>query len=175
MQADEHSPTDPEAQGPSKSRIKREHHALQAMAEAIAHLPETDIARLGLGERTLEALRETGRIKDRRALRRHYKRIANCLEREHTGPITELLGRHTEAKRRSVARHHQIERWRERLLDEGDPALSTFIDAYPAAPRQQLRALLRAARSEAATGGATSARRLFRLLRSSIDADDMPG
>jgi ribosome-associated protein len=171
MQADEDAWQPTEDQGPSKSQIKREHHALQAMAEAIAHLPETDLAPLGLGDATWEALRETRRIKDQRALRRHYKRIANCLEREHTGPITELLERRAEAKRRSAARHHQIERWRERLINDGDAALTAFIDTYPAAPRQQLRALLRSARSEATTGGVTSGRRLFRLLRVIIDTD----
>jgi ribosome-associated protein len=171
MQADEDAMEPTGDQAPSKSRIKREHLALQAMAETIAHLPEADLAPLGLGEATWEALRETCRIKDPRALRRHYKRIANCLEREHRGPITELLERQAEAKRRSAARHHQIERWRERLLNDGDTALAAFIDVYPEAPRQQLRALLRAARSETAAGGMVSSRRLFRLLRSIVDTE----
>ncbi len=171
MQADETARDTNDEQRPNKSRIKRERHALQAMAESIAHLPEHALAPLGLGEATWEALRETARIKDQRALRRHYKRIANCLEREHTGSIEELLESRAEAKRRSEARLHQVERWRERLINEGDPALTAFIDAYPEAPRQQLRGLLRAARQEAATGGVTSARRLFRLLRPVIDPD----
>jgi ribosome-associated protein len=159
---------EPLEQGPSKSAVKREHHALQAMAEQLAALPAADIDALGFGEATRAALDETQRIKDRRALRRHYKRIANCLARENTEPLADLLAAREAHARAAAARHHQVERWRERLI-AGDDALTAFFDAYPDADRQALRQLVRAARRDTERGRSDAPRRLFRALRDLID------
>lgn len=151
--------------GPSKSRVKRELHALQAMAEQMVSLPRAELERLGLGEATWAALDETARIKDRRALRRHYKRIANCLARENTEPLADLLATREREARAAGARHHQLERWRKRLIADGDAALTEFLDAHPDADRQQLRTLIRAARRDDERGRPDAPRKLFRLLR----------
>jgi len=155
--------------GPSKSQVKRELHALQDMAEQLTTLPRTDLDGLGLGEATWAAIDETARIKDRRALRRHYKRIANCLARENTEPLQDLLAAREQHARQAAARHHELERWRARLIDEGDSALTELLDAYPAADRQQLRALVRAAQRDAEVGRPDAPRKLFRFLRDLLD------
>ena len=155
--------------GPSKSQVKRELHALQNMAEQLTMLPRTDLEGLGLGEATWEAIDETARIKDRRALRRHYKRIANCLARENTEPLQDLLAAREQHARQAAARHHELERWRARLIDEGDSALTELLDAYPAADRQQLRALVRAAQRDTEVGRPDAPRKLFRFLRDLLD------
>ena len=152
-------------EGPSKSSIKREMHALQDLAERMVALPRAELERLDLGESTWAAIDETARIKDRRALRRHYKRIANCLARENTEPLQDLLFAREEAARQAAAEHHALERWRARLIEEGDAALAEFLDAYPAADRQQLRQLVRAAQADAAKGKPDAPRKLFRMLR----------
>lgn len=160
---------EPFDQGPSKSAIKREHLALQALAEQLAALPPADWDALGFGEATRVALDETHRIKDRRALRRHYKRIANCLARENTEPLTDLLAARETHAREAAARHHQAERWRERLI-AGDDAVTELFDAFPDADRQALRQLVRAARRDSERGRPDAPRRLFRVLRDLIEA-----
>jgi ribosome-associated protein len=155
--------------GPSKSQVKRDLHALQALAEQMLSLPRAELERLDLGEATWVAIDETARIKDQRALRRHFKRIANCLARENTEPLQALLATRDQKAREASTRHHQLERWRSRLIDEGDAALTEFLDAHPDADRQQLRTLVRAAQRDSERGKPDAPRKLFRLLRAVVE------
>ncbi len=154
----------------SKSARKRAHLALQDLAEELLGLPRAALEGIGLGADTRLAIEETARIKDRRAMRRHVKRVANCLARESTEPLQALLDARAQQARQATARHHQLERWRSRLIDEGDAALAELLDAYPGADRQQLRTLVRAARRDAAQDRLEAPRKLFRLLRQVVDA-----
>ena len=151
--------------GPSKSQVKRDLHALQGLAEQMVSLPRAELERLNLDEATWVAIEETARIKDIRALRRHYKRIANCLARENTEPLQDLLAARDQEAREASTRHHQLERWRSRLIEEGDAALTEFLDTHPDADRQQLRTLVRAAQRDTERGKPDAPRKLFRLLR----------
>jgi ribosome-associated protein len=160
----------PEA--PSKSARRRERLALQDLAEEMLALPRAELEGLGLGADTWVAIDETARIRDRRAMRRHVKRVANCLARENTEPLQALLDAREERSRQAAARHHRLERWRARLIGEGDSALTEFLDAYPHADRQQLRTLVRAAQRDAARDKPDAPRKLFRLLREVVDAAD---
>jgi ribosome-associated protein len=155
---------------PSKSARKRERLALQDLAEEMLGLPRAELEALDLSLDTWVAIEETARIKDRRAMRRHIKRVANCLARENTEPLQALLDAREENARQAAARHHQVERWRARLIEEGDGALTEFLDAYPSADRQELRTLVRAAQRDAARQRPDAPRKLFRLLRGLMDA-----
>jgi ribosome-associated protein len=154
---------------PSRSQIKRDHLALQTLAEQLLALPRDLLRGLSLGESTWAAIDETARIKDRRALRRHYKRIANCLARENTEPLQSLLEQRAAQDRQAVALQHQAERWRVRLLEQGDEALAELIEACPEIDRQQLRSLVRAARRDAERGRPEAPRRLFRFIRGVLE------
>ena len=61
---------------------------------------------------------------------------------------------------------HRIERWRERLLAEGDAALAELLDEYPDADRQALRTLVRNALAEKARNKPPRAfREIYQALR----------
>lgn len=158
-----------EPQGPSKSQRKREKHALQALAERMARMPRAELERLDLSPATWAALDETHRIKDIRALGRHWKRIANLLEREDMAAVHALLDQSEERARADADRHHRIERWRERLLADDPDTLSEVIEQCPAVDRQQLRALIRAAQRDQARGKPDAPRKLFRFLRDTFE------
>ena len=67
-------------------------------------------------------------------------------------------------------RHHLAERWRDRMISEGDKVVGEFIDYCPSADVQHLRNLVRNARKEVEKGKNTGqARKLFRALREWID------
>jgi ribosome-associated protein len=140
------------------------------LAEQLVGLPRAELERLSLGEATWAAIDETARIKDQRALRRHYKRIANCLAREDAEPLHTLLAQRDAQAQAAAAQQHRAERWRTRLLNEGDGALSDLIQTYPTVDRQQLRSLVRAAKKDAERGRSDAPRRLFRYLRELLDA-----
>ena len=159
-----------EPEGPSKSQVKRELHALQALAERLVALPRGELERLRLSEATWVAIDETARIKDLRALRRHYKRIAKLLAREDMEAVETLMQEKDTLAREAAARHHRVERWRARLIAEGDEALAELLDECPGADRQQLRSLVRAAQRDLEKGKPDAARKLFRFLRQVLDA-----
>jgi len=152
-------------EGPSKSQVKREHHAVQELAERLVGLPRSELERLTLSEATWAAIDETSRIKDIRALGRHYKRIANLLAREDMAAVATLLHGQERVKQEETARLHRLERWRERLITEGDQALAELLEAQPEIDRQQLRALIRTARKDCDQAKGEGSRRLFRWLR----------
>lgn len=157
------------SEGPSKSQVKREHLALQDLAERMVALPRAGLERLHLSEATWVAIDETPRIKDQRARPRHFKRIANLLAREDMEAVHVLLDQRAEAERAAAARHHQVERWRERLIVEGDAALTELLDLCPGADRRQLRQLVRSAQRDREQGKPEAPRRLFRFLRGALD------
>ncbi len=158
-------------EGPSKSQIKRDKLALQALAERLAGLPRSELERLKLSAATWAALDETSRIKDQRARGRHWKRIANLLEREDMATVHALMDESGERERALTAHHHALERWRERLIGEGDQALADFIEHCPDVDRQPLRTLIRAAQRDTERGTPDAPRKLFRFLREVLDQD----
>ena len=164
-----HPPEEAHPEGPSKSQVKREHHALQDLAQRLVSLPRSTLERLDLSEVTWAAIDETARIKDIRALGRHYKRIANLLAKEDMAAVEALLHGQERQKRAEAARLHRLERWRERLITEGDPALGDLLDEHPNLDRHQLRTLIRAARKDREQGKTDGDRRMFRFLREALD------
>lgn len=134
-------------------------------------MPRPELEQLGLSEATWAAIDETPRIRDPRARGRHWKRIANLLEREDMHAVHALLGGAEAREREATARHHRLERWRERLIVEGDGALSEFLAAHPLADRQQLRTLIRAAQRDRERGRPDAQRKLFRFLREIPDGE----
>ena len=133
-------------------------------------MPRHELERLGLSEATWAAIDETPRIRDPRARSRHWKRIANLLEREDMHAVRALLDDAAARERQDAARHHRLERWRERLIAEGDGALSEFLVGHPDTDRSQLRALVRAAQRDRERGRPEAQRKLFRFLREILDA-----
>ncbi|MBK1643575.1 hypothetical protein CKO25_02655 [Thiocapsa imhoffii] len=157
-----------EERGPSKSQRKREKHALQALAERLAGMPRVELEQLGLSAATWSALDETSRIKDVRARGRHWKRIANLLEREDMSAVHALMEDSDARARAAADQLHTLERWRERLIADEEGALSDFITACPEVDRQQLRTLIRAAQRDQNRGRADAPRKLFRFLRDAL-------
>lgn len=160
---------DNDEQLPSKSQQKREHHALQDLAEALAGLSAGELEQIPLSEELGDAVREASGLK-RGARQRQVRYIAKRLGTEDANAVAEALERLRHGSREETARHHRIERWRERLLSEGQQALSEFLDAHPQTDRQQLRQLIRSASLERERGQPPKAfRKLYALLKEQVD------
>jgi ribosome-associated protein len=166
-------PGDGLPEGPSKSQVKRELLAIQNLAERMVAMPRSELERLGLSPATWAAIDETARIKDRRARRRHFKRIAKLLASENMDAVHLLMDKQAETAREAAARHHRVERWRERLIAEGDSALAELLNLCPHVDRQQLRQSMRAARRDAELGRLDAQRKLFRFLRGALKDTDL--
>lgn len=160
---------DDEELGPSKSQLKRDALDLTDLGAALVALSSQQLAEIPLSDAVLAAVRETRGITAHGARKRQLKYLGKLLRQEEDAPIREALERVQGRHALSVAHHHQCERWRDRLLAEGDAALGALLDEYPHADRQRLRQLMRAAQAEQAQGKPPkSARELFRALRELI-------
>jgi ribosome-associated protein len=135
-------------------------------------MPRAQLERLNLSAATWAAIDETAKIKDLRARPRHFKRIANLLEREDMHAVHALMDEAQARERADTAAHHRLERWRERLIAQGDAALGDFVDEHPWTDRQQLRTLVRAAQRDTERGRPEAPRKLFRFLRDAVQAPE---
>lgn len=152
----------------SKTRRKKNMHALQDLGEALVALTPAQLARIELPERLADAIAEAKRISGFEARRRQMQYIGKIMRDVDATAIAEHVERIRGDRRHDNARHHEIERWRERLLVE-DAACAELAAAVPGIDMQQIRSLVRNARNEQARGLAPkSSRALFRLLREAM-------
>jgi ribosome-associated protein len=160
---------DEESLGPSKSSLKRESAALQALGEELLALPAHRLAQLELPEPLREAIEQGQSITAHGGLRRQRKFIGKLLRSLDADAIRAGLTQVKGGGVEQVRRLHQCERWRDRILSEGDPAVNDFKSDYPEADRQRLRQWVRDARREQDAGAPPrAARLLFRYLREQL-------
>lgn len=169
-----HRPEDPAAgaQALSKSARKRAHRELQALAEALLRLSEPALERLPLDEELAAAVRG-GRDLRKGARARHVRHLGNLLSQREVSPVREALEALKGNSAAETARLHRAERWRVRLLEEGDEALEELVLEFPQVDRQQLRSLVRRVRQEQAREAPP--RRFRELLRLLRDLDEVAG
>jgi ribosome-associated protein len=161
---------DEETEGPSRTRLKREAEALQALGEELVRLPEAKFREIELPERLGEAVALARRLKKHGALRRQRQYIGRLMRELDPEPIRAALARVNQTDARATRIQHAAEAWRERLLAEGDDGLAAFIDTFPHSDRQHLRRLVRDAAIERERQRPPRAQReLFRLLRDLLE------
>ena len=154
-------------EGPSKSERKREMLELQDLGVELVKLPPDQLAALELPEKLMDAIELARRITSHGAQKRQRQYIGGLLRDLDVQPIRALLEKLRGADRASKARFQENERWRARLIAEGDAALAEFLERRPQADSQHLRRLVRDAAAEAAAGKPPRhARELFRYLQS---------
>lgn len=155
-----------EPERPSKSQLKRDSAALQDLAVELADLSKSELTGLSLPEPLLNAVCEAAGMPPKGARKRMLKYIGAMMRKMDVEPIRENLAKLKNQSVHSAREHHKIERWRERLITEGDQALTALFSEYPDADRQQLRQLIRNAKKEIeADKPPKSSRQLFRYLR----------
>lgn len=157
---------------PSKTKLKAEADAQQALGVRLTELPKDKLIKLNLPEEVFEAVLESKKITANGAIRRHRQYLGRLMREIDTAPITEQLARWDGKHTAENAYFHGLERWRERLINDNN-ALSEFIALYPATDSQQLRTLIRNAQKELGSNKPPkSSRELFKLLREITSTDD---
>ena len=150
----------------SRTQLKKEMHALQDLGERLMKLKPEIWQQFNFSESMRDALNESKRIKNHNAIRRHIRRLGKLLKDEDTEQVTTLFERMDNEHLQDTRRFHRIERWRDRLLDEGDSALKELLDVCPNADRQHLRQLIRSGTKERLQGKSpASQRKLFQYLK----------
>ncbi|EIC30922.1 MULTISPECIES: ribosome biogenesis factor YjgA [Methylomicrobium] len=160
---------------PNKTRIKKEIAALFKLGEEMAGLSPDQLERLMLPERILQAVREVSGMPHTGARKRLLKYIAGQLHQIDVEPYAEKLARLKNKSAHAVREHHLAEQWRDRLIAEGNEAVTALLDDYPEADSQQLRQLIRNAQKEiTAAKPPKSSRLLYRYIKDLLQDDGLP-
>lgn len=151
---------------PSKSSLKREMLALQALGKKLSELTPDVLKKMPLDENLLDAILQHQKIFQREAGRRHLQLIGKLM-READIEAVKLAYENTQTGGIEASRSlHELEHWRTRLLDEGDQAVGEAMQTFPGIEAQPLRQLIRDAKREATQQKPPAAqRKLFQYLK----------
>ncbi|MEO6421177.1 MAG: ribosome biogenesis factor YjgA [Candidatus Nitrotoga sp.] len=131
----------------SKTKIKQQMHDLQDIGEQLVGLSTDQLKQLDLPESLFDAVREMKRINKFGAQRRQMQYIGRLMRDVETATIVAKLEAWSGKSHQHIAWLHQLERWRDRLL-ESDAALTELLAEHPEADAQRLRTLVRNALKE---------------------------
>jgi ribosome-associated protein len=155
--------------GPSRSEQRRAALDVLALGQQLVGLSAAQLAKLPVPEDLLPHIAEARRITSHVAHKRQLAFLAKQMRREDDATldaIRDALDAGGEASRRETAQLHRVEAWRERLIADGDTALSDLLAEHPQADRQHLRQLVRNTIDERNRNKPPHAfRELFRELR----------
>jgi ribosome-associated protein len=162
---DENEDEDDEIIWVSKSEIKRDAEELKRLGMELMELGKNALDKIPLDEDLRAAIDLAQKIK-KEGRRRQVQLIGKMMRSRDMDPIYQALDKLKNRHNQQVALFHKLEALRDRLVEEGDDAMSEVLRLYPEADRQQLRVLIRNAQKEKATNKPPKSYRLiFSYLR----------
>ena len=158
-------------EGPSKSEVKRQMHARQALGKTLTELSDKQLSLMPIeDEKLLVAIRETRRITSKNALKRHMQFVGKLMREVDPEPSEAALESMRRPAREANAAFHQLEELRDEVLAAGAPGAELVVRRWPEADRQQLRQLILQHQREQQKGKPPAAsRKLFRYLRELLE------
>lgn len=157
----------------SKSQVKRDMHALQALGERIVDMNEKQLAKIPLSEEMLDAIYIARKMPPKEARRRQIQYIGRLMREGNHEEIQAAVDKMQNHSDQYIHRQHQIERYRDLLIEGDKNAFQQLVSNCPGIDVQQLRQLVRGAQKEKEDNKpATNARKLFAFIRESMDAQD---
>ena len=155
----------------SKSQRKRDAKELVSLAKEMISMTENRFKKLPLDEDLRSELEFARSIKAHGARKRQLMTVGKMLRQRDNQELLDAVYNIDQKNRKANARFHQIEAWRDRLIEGDNQILSEFLEQSPDANVQNLRQLIRNAKKEITMGKPPSAsRKLFKLLRE-LDAE----
>ncbi|MEX0735567.1 MAG: ribosome biogenesis factor YjgA [Steroidobacteraceae bacterium] len=155
---------------PTKTELKRRARAVQDLADRLIAAPEDLVGELQLPDKLADAIALARRITSRAALLRQRQFVAKLMRAIDPEPVRAALESHAGAARQDAARFRRAERWRDRLVEEGEAALVEFAGEFPSANREEFAELAAAALAERESGKPAGAgRELFRRVRDELN------
>jgi ribosome-associated protein len=137
----------PQQDEKSRSQIKRDLRALKELGIRLASLSVGQLSAVPLAEETRAAVLAAQGMA-RNSLHRHYRYLSALLAEEDVAAIRLALAGELQPHVEHVAKLHEAEQWRDRLLSGDDGQLATFVQHFPASDRAHVRLLVRNARRE---------------------------
>jgi ribosome-associated protein len=158
-----------EPEPPTKGELKREAQSLQQLGEQLIAAPDAVLESLVLPEKLGDAIRLARRITSRAALARQRQYVGKLMRQIDAEPIRAALAAQEDARKLAARRFHRVERWRDRVLEEGTAAIDALATELPGVDAGELRSLAERALRERAGGKSSQAsRELFRALAAAL-------
>lgn len=153
----------------SKSQKKREAEVLQKTALKFVELSIEKLDQLPLEDSLRKAIEDAKSIKSHGAKRRQAQLIGKLMRAADYESILTAYESMLEEDSAVTAHFHEVELWRNKLIQEGKEALTEFITLYQPGDIQHLRQLIKKAADDQVKAKNTGASKaLFRYLRSLI-------
>ncbi len=153
----------------SRSEIKREVQALQTLGASLCKLSKVQLDSMDLPDNLRSAIADYQRFTSRTAMKRQLQYIGKVMRHIDPEPIKQTRDRLLNQDCQLNAHFHRLEKWRDRLLNEGDEALTELINSTPDIDKQQLRQMIRNAQREASKNRPPkSARAIFQYLKEKL-------
>ena len=151
---------------PSKSELKREMLALQKLGGVIVKLSNGDLATIPLDPALSEAVQVARRIKSNEGLRRQMQYIGKLMRSTDIDAIERAMESLENGRKQAADKFHELEKWRDKLLEQGPNGSEHVVERFPDADRQYVRQLIMQANKEMKLNKPPAAsRKLFRYLR----------
>lgn len=170
-------PDDSDAHGgrPSKTRMKQQAHELQTLGEELAALPVSRLAKLDMPEGLRDAIAELRRTRSHEGKRRQLQYVGKQMRFANPEPLREAVAAFKLGSAKDTLRLHDTERWRDEMVAD-DEAVTRWAQEFPGSDLQQLRSLVRAARTDAAAApekrNGRGYRALFQFIKPHLAAAD---
>lgn len=159
---------------PSKSAMKRASHELQALGEQLLAMPDARLASIEMPERLRDALADYKTTRSFEGKRRQLQYIGKVLRLVEVDELREAVAVFQLGHARNALALHEAERWRAELVGEDPDALTRWAQEYPGSDLQQLRALVRSAKKDAAAApeqrNGRGYRELFQFIKKDMEA-----
>ena len=160
--------------GPSRSEQRREALAVLDLAMKLVGESDARLQQIPMDEDLLALVIASKKITSQIARKRQIHFLAKQMRRQDDEALQLIRAAldHDKAEgRREAQALHEVEYWRDKLVDDGDEALSELLASHPHADRQHLRQLARNAHQERLKNKPPHAyRELFRELRTLLAA-----
>lgn len=153
----------------SRTQIKKAAQAVTDLGEKVAQMSEADIKKMKLPQAFTDAVLMLKNMDKGPALKRQRLFIGKMLRQDESliVEIKEKLAEIEAKSKQQNAHFHKLEKWRDRLVAEGDSALQELLAIYPQIDRQQVRQWIRNAQKEAQQNKPPkSSREIFQYLKS---------
>lgn len=152
----------------SRTDIKLAAQEVTDIGVSLAEFSDSQLKKMQLPAELLEAVLLLKTMTAGPAIKRQRLFIGKWL-RQHEDELADIRARLIEAEERAKKQNlhfQKLERWRDRLLSEGDDALTALLEDFPQADRTLLRQHIRNALKEAELNKPPkAARAIFQYLR----------
>lgn len=159
---------------PSKSALKRASHELQALGEQLLAMPDARLASIDMPERLRDALADYKTTRSFEGKRRQLQYIGKVLRLVEVETLREAVAEFQLGHARNALALHEAERWRAELVGDDATALTRWAEAHTGSDLQQLRALIRSAKKDAAAApeqrNGRGYRELFQFIKKDMEA-----